>query len=370
MSIGQAGSRRRAAHWKWLLGAGVLLGAGAWLMRSTEPPPRRPPPPVRIPRRMQPAEHARGLERRTFVAPQAATSADAGEGPREPPQPRDPLLALMPSKVERGAMVLELSAIMHSELGSMLMQCLFRGERAGSVLDQLRDAGFDPTTKLDRLAVIDGTMVVTGDFRDGRLAELIPDAGLVGRPYGSRGTLMEVARGDGGALHFGTWGDQMMLAGRTAEEVQAVLDRLEGRSVEPSSPGIFSEEDAYGEMYGVVTGDAMADVLGGRDERLAQLLRETAKELRLHVDVSRDVGLAADIRSADPTKTEELRKALGSALALARAQAQARGRDEEAALLDLAAVRSAEGGSSFRLEAGLPHSYLERALRDCVARGR
>ena len=76
------------------------------------------------------------------------------------------------------------------------------------------------------------------------------------------------------------------------------------------------------------------------------------------------MGLVADVQSQDPAKTEELRRALGGALSLARMQAQAKGKTEQADLLDLAHVRSAGGGTDFRLEAGLPYEYMDP--EDCV----
>ena len=48
-------------------------------------------------------------------------------------------------------------------------------------------------------------------------------------------------------------------------------------------------------------------------------------------------------------------------------QAQARGKTDEADLLDLAHVRSAEGGSDFRLEAGLPYEFMEKTFKKCIA---
>jgi hypothetical protein len=89
----------------------------------------------------------------------------------------------------------------------------------------------------------------------------------------------------------------------------------------------------------------------------------------MHLDVSHDVGVVSDVAVSDPQKGDELRKAMGSALALARMQAQARGREEEARLLDLAMVRGMDQ-DGFRLEAGLPHEYLKASLERCVARQR
>ena len=119
--------------------------------------------------------------------------------------------------------------------------------------------------------------------------------------------------------------------------------------------------------YEVIASGMLADLIGREDARLGETIRQSAKSVQLHMDVSHDVGLVADIESGDPQKTEELRRTIGSALSLARMQAQAKGKKEEADILDLAHVRSAEGGSDFRLEAGLPYEYMEQAFRQCIA---
>lgn len=70
----------------------------------------------------------------------------------------------------------------------------------------------------------------------------------------------------------------------------------------------------------------------------------------------------------DPTKTQDLRKALGTALALANLQAEARGDENAAQVLGFARVAAPEGASAdFRLEAGLPYEFLEKQLKRCVA---
>jgi hypothetical protein len=49
-------------------------------------------------------------------------------------------------------------------------------------------------------------------------------------------------------------------------------------------------------------------------------------------------------------------------------QAAAQGKKDQADLLDLARVESAEGGSDFRFAAGVPHEFMKKGLEQCVAR--
>lgn len=350
-------AQRRRTPWVWLIVAAVLLAGGAWLMRGAEPPSREPPPPVRLPTRMNRDEHQRADDRRTWV-PQF--SLDAGVA-ASPTPARDPVLALMPAEVKRAAVVAEFNAIINSELGGLMTDCLF-GD--GDFLGDLRDAGMDPITKIDRVAMIDDSMVVTGDFKNAQWKKFLPEE-AVAKGYGRQGEVIEVAREDGGMQTFAVWGGQMFIAGGDEASQKAILDRLEGNG--PQTTPVLNDSMAYGEVYGVIASGMLADLVGKQDARLGETIRQSAKSVQLHMDVSHDVGLVADIESGDPQKTEELRRTIGSALSLARMQAQAKGKTEEADLLDLAHVRSAEGGTDFRLEAGLPYEYMAKAFKECVA---
>lgn len=351
---------RRRTRWPWLVATALLLGLAGWLMLGAEPPPRPPPPAVSLPQRMTLAERTRGEARQTWLPP---ASPDAG-APPAPARPRDPVMALMPPTVKRAAVVAEVSAIVHSELGGLLMDCLFAGDP--EALSALRDGGFDPTTKVDRMALIDDALVITGDLRGAALDSLLPP-GASRRGHGRRGELLEWSRPDGGLAVVGVWDSQLLVAGAGETGTKALLDRLESSG--PPTSGVLTEDDAWGEVYGAVSADAVADLLARQDDGLAQTVRDSAKGLTMHLDVSHDLGLVGDVEVNDAAKGNDLRKALGSALALARMQAQARGAHDEATLLDLAKVRGLEDGT-FHLEAGIPHAYLKASLERCVVEQR
>jgi hypothetical protein len=349
-------TRPRRRRWWWLVAAVVLLTLGAWLMRGAEAPERAETPAVRLPLEMTRVEAKRAEVRKTWV-PEIPFDAAAV---RQPPRPSDPVLELMPSQVKYGAMVAEFNAILQSELGGLLTQCLF-GD--GPVLQNLRDAGFDPTKAIDRVAMIDDSLVVTGDFQNGGWKRLVPK-NAVAKGYGERGELIEVPFMDGGVGRFATWGGQMFLAGDDEASLKRSLDRLDGRGA-PQGPSVIDESMAYGEVYGVLAPSALSLMLGETNPGLAGLIDKAAKSVQVHMDISHDVGLVADVEPNDAQTSDELRRALGSALSLSRVQAQANGRQDEAAILDLARVRASRDGR-FRLEAGLPYDFMKKALDKCI----
>ncbi|MBL8917142.1 MAG: hypothetical protein JNM17_40930 [Archangium sp.] len=352
--------RQRRLPVLWLVLAAVLLGVGAWLMRGAEPPDRDPVEPVKLPTRMTRAEREKGEERRTwlpFIAPDAGVIA-------EPQRPRDPVLAVMPSEVKRGAVVAEFNAILNSELGGKLTDCLF-GDGQDSFLQELRDAGMDPTSKIDRVAMIDDSVVVTGDFKNAQWKRFAPSGSdPVSKDYGRQGQIHEITRADGGTDVFATWGGQMFIAGGDEAELKQVLDRLEGSG--PVGNPVVDESMAYGEVYGVVSSQPIADMVRKSDPQLASMIEQSAKSMQLHMDVGHDVGMVADVAPSNAATTDELRRSLGAALSLARMQAAAKGEKDQADILDLARVREAEAGGGFRLEAGLPNAFMSKALDECI----
>jgi hypothetical protein len=349
---------RRRKSWPWLVVAALLLGLGAWLMRGAEPAEREPAREVTMPRRMTQQEQHKGEQRRTWV-PQAAVEA---HGP--PQRPQDPVLALIPAELERGAVVAEFNAILNSELGGLMTRCLFAGSGGEAFLSGLKDAGMDPTTSIDRVAMIDDAVVMSGNFQNAALERLIPTE-LKRQDYGKKGQLLEAALPDGGATTFASWGGQLLIAGGDQASQKALLDRLDGSG--PKGPSAIDDSMAYGEVYGLLKPTAFARAFAGSDPQLGELITQSVKSVQLHVDVTRDVGLVADVEPSDATSTDALRRALGSALSVARVKAQAEGKPDQAEVLDLARVLSPDKAGAFRLEAGLPYEFLRKAFEDCIA---
>jgi len=148
--------------------------------------------------------------------------------------------------------------------------------------------------------------------------------------------------------------------------VKAALDRIEGRSSDTQAPAIDPSQ-SYGEMYGVLMAEPLAQMFDKENPQLADALRGAANQMQLHVDASHDVGMVADFGGSDPQKTDDLRKVMGSALSLMKLQAKAKGDDSAAEVLGYAHVGGEKGNNGFRMEAGLPYDFIKKQLEACVA---
>lgn len=267
------------------------------------------------------------------------------------------MLAAMPSTFEHGAVVVEANAVRHSPVGQLLVDC-FVSRDGGRMLDRFRnEIGINPLEDVDRVAVVDESVIVSGHFGAADWKKMFETDGV---PHGPNGTIY----GDGDDAFFGVWNGQIVVAAESKDQVRAALDRLDGKGGDAPAP--FDDSLSYGEIYGVLSPTRFADALPSDQAELAARIRAAAARVELHVDTTRDVGIVADVTGPQSRETEELGKALGAALALGRLQAKAQGENDLVELMDLARVVPEDG--QFRLEMGLPLEVMEKHLRECVRR--
>ncbi|HYO55805.1 hypothetical protein [Archangium sp.] len=351
----------------WLVFAVVLFGLAAWLMLSGQGEEEAPPPQkVAFPNRLRPEERERMERRRTYVVPVAP--ADAGTE-QKPVRPSDPVLAALPRGKGKTAMVIEANAIRHSPIGELLLECLMN--REGEELERFKqDTGVDPFQDLDRLVLTDDGVIVSGNFGNERLKNLLTSRGSTNYAYGDGARLFETQSErhlpDGGVVRrngpqVGLWNDQMLVFGRSANGVKDVIDRVEGRG--PDEPPVISEGSTYGEMYGVISAEQLKKLFPPDQQELAARLAEVAENVELHVDARSDFAMTAQVKGADEAKMTDLGKSLGGALSLARMKAQAEGEKELAQLLDFAKVRP--DGNEFKLELAVPLEVIKQQLAFC-----
>lgn len=343
---------------KWLLMAVPLLLAAAFFMSRGESETAVTHREVDFPERIRPSEHRR-LEARRVLPPAPLTFQ-----PAAPARPQDPLLAALGAGKGNLALVIEANAIRHSPIGELLIQC-FSSE--GDPVRKIREeTGIDPLQDLDRIALTDEGVILTGNFQSAHFQKFAPgdpqSYGDEGRLYSARSSENSSATGpDSEVATFGTWKNQMMMFGHSRTGIMGVLDNVEGRTAGAGTP--ISESDTYGEVYGVFPVEALSDLLSHSQSDLAQRLQAVAQRIRVHVDVTQDVALVADIEGSNSQDVQDLGKAFGAALSVASLQARMSSQRELAEILDSARV--IPGNKSFRLELALPMKVIEKQLSNC-----
>lgn len=334
----------------------LLLGLAAWFMSRHEAPLNTAPAAAAVvfPTEMTPREEARARARRTHQLPTTPAAPEARA-------PVDPLLAVLPTDPEAGAVVLEANAIRNSPLGETLLACMGGRQQ----LDLMRErTGVDPLNDLDRMAITTEGVSLSGHFGNADWDAMFPEGSRTAR--GEKGRIYELPGDSEGRQRrnaVGAWGDSMVILG-TPEEVEAAIDRLEGRG--PPGTPIVDSSHAYGEVYGVIGGDTLAMMLGaggGLGDELPPELRDAASRLELHADTRSDVGMVARFQGEDPTRVEELGKTFKGLLSVARAKAQLEGEEDAVRLLDMAQVSQGEAG--FDLQLAVPQTFLEEMAERC-----
>lgn len=361
---------RKRRTWAWLLGAALLLGLGVTLSSWSDPEKPPEPPKPNLPRGMGADEHLRAQQRRVLPVPPLADAG--GELAAEPfaPEPtrmRDPLLAALSPTPKETTMVIEANALWNSELREPLMACLFDGEQNKEMLGQLSDAGFDLQRDLDRFAIREGALLVSGHFENVNWKAIFGDSASLSAL--SPSTTLIRDRND----FIAVWKQQLVIMGRSEEEVLAAVNRLENPSA--SSPQALPESESYGEAYGRIDVERLSRMAGtpsnapSEMKELFELLQKGAQSITFHVDASHDVGMVFDINGNQSEETQNLRKSLAGALSFGRLKAKAEGDDRLLRLLDMAQVLPAYGAQNdrFRFELALPHAFVVDALRECAA---
>ncbi|HSN91986.1 MAG TPA: hypothetical protein VLS93_12220 [Anaeromyxobacteraceae bacterium] len=355
----------RAATRRWLAAGALLLAAAAGLLALVERKPRTPAAAIEFPRTMRGPEWERMKARRTLVV--AHAPGEPPPEPGEPPARRDPFLAALPARPGDAVVVFEANALRHSRLGEAFVACMLR--RDPRTFDEIREeTGIDVLKDVDRVAFAGEAVVVSGFFDRARWDRLEREGDLAVSRYGDAGRIW-VPRPGAAATEegvppdpvMGVWKDQLLVLGPDEESVRLALDQVEGRA-EPAVA--LPDEMAYGEVYGVVPGEALRRLVGGAHGTLADRIAAAASRIEIHVDAMEAVAVVLNVRGEDPARVEELSRALGGALAGARLEAQVSQDRQLADLLDQARV-ALEGEGAFSLEMAVPADRLEGWFDRC-----
>lgn len=343
----------------WLVAALALFGLTGFLLWRSDEPKEAPAPQVEIPRSLRPAEVERMERRAVLPAAPVPVSALAA---RPPSRPRDPMLAALPGGKGGTAIVIEANALRYSPVGQLLLDCLTSRGKDNPVQELKAQYGIDVLQDLDRVAITPHGVLLSGNFQTAKWDELFQHA--AGSAYGDAAELYHLRPDEDGApsqgLVSGVWKNQLVYLGSSEEDARAAVDRVEGRA---PSDTLLSENQTYGEVYGVIGADQFLQMFPPDESDLARRFAAAAQQIELHVDATHDVGMQASIRGTDPQQVQDLGRSLAGLLSAARLQAAATGDDETAQLLDFAKVEPS--GDAFSLEMALPLDFLKRQLAWC-----
>lgn len=332
----------------WLGVAVVLLALSAWLMsRGDKEKPTVRPPKVEFPRYATPEESRKASERRTLPP---LEKPGQEEGFR---RKRDPMLVALPADPKRSALVFEMEALKESPVMKMWVDCMMsRDGRDRANMERMKERyGIDPLEDVDRIAVSsERLMLMQGSFEGARF-----DPEQWGRrTYGEKGVVYTDE--DSGRV-VAMWGDMMIVNPNSGnpEAVEDAIDRLE--STDPDQKSLLDDYNAYGDVYGVLSPEDLAKMLGPDQEALAQKIQDVVGRVDLHLDASDDVAVVADVQGPSSKDLEDLSKSVGAALAVGRIKAKNDGDDKLAQLLDFAKVKPQ--GGRFAVDVALPLEALK-----------
>ena len=343
---------------RYLLGALGLLALAAFSMREPEAPRIRRKA-LEFPRYPRSHEIERRETRKTLALPSPEpVEGDALGQPRDVDTPRplaDPVLVALSSPDDM-AFVLEAGALKDSPIGRMLLAC--QSPEALAELEHFEQrSGFRPLEQLERIGVTSHggkpVVVLSGDF-----SSFDPGFGAPDEPVIHVGDARVLEREE---ASIAVWKAQMLIIGDPSG-VRSALDRLDGASAAPAS---FPADEAYGEMYGSLSGESLSRLL---PEKLSDQLWSAADRVLLHVDATDDLLLVAEVNGRDDEKLADLGQAIAGALSLGRLQAV---REDDALLADLLdESRVIPSRGSFQLEVALPLASVERQLGECARNAR
>ena len=342
----------------WLVAAALLIGAGAWLMsladRNTA---KSRVGQVKMPRSMDSEAWSRMQARRLPVW--NTVDADApNEDEKARPRSSDPLLAIMPERIKRMAVVLEANAVLNSPLGKMLLNCLAAGNGNNALTKAEKDWGLHLERDLDRVAMIDDTVVMSGFFEnakwDAQFAEFPREV------LGTKGKLWR--QPDGGAIV--AWDNHLLLQARDETDARAMVARLQNHNASVENP-VLTETQTYGEIYGVLGPEVFANLFGDEIPNVKERISAFADRVELHVDTTSDVGIVADVQGKKGAPGgDDLGRTIGGLLSLGRMKARLDDEKELAEILDLARVKIGDNG--FRTEMAMPLTVIEKILGQCA----
>jgi hypothetical protein len=280
----------------------------------------------------------------------------------------DPVLTALSTTKLGTALVLEVSALLHVPVGRLAVDCFRHHLSSENPLQKLRDrTNVDALRDVDRVALMDEGLVLSGHFAGARWDRLFDE--VEATPYGTRSTYFEPreridAKGrryKPTSERYASVGDGLLFIGNTEKQTHHTVDVIEGR--EPAPAPLLTSAQAYGELYGILAGKVVANMVPREQGELREVVREVVDNVEVHVDASRDVRITVDIQLLDVARTDELAAFIEAGLVMSRQKVRKAGPPLVATLLER--TRLVRDGGPLRLETDVPLETLERDLAYC-----
>jgi hypothetical protein len=270
---------------------------------------------------------------------------------------RDPIESAMSPPGDGDVVFIELNAIRHSPIAERIIRC--REEDALRAFDEMKKTlGVDPSQDIDRLALGDGVVGVSGAFGELTLPAELGN----GTAIGERGRVYEALGSDeNGAprtVYLARVGDELLLTGQSRAEVEAAALRAEGQGA-VGAPLQF--QGAPGELYGRFGPALLKGLLGGVDDPLAARLTSLVQDGVVRANIDDHVSVSLDVTAVDAASGKDLAQAIGGAVSAARMEAISTGNTRLAQLLEQARVMPKDDGR-FDVDLAVPGEVILDAL--------
>lgn len=338
------GSPRRATVTA-LLAVLVLLGLSMLARWRGEREEGAPPAPAEARELAAAPSGAAAARSRPALRPRAERSR---------PKPRtEPFWRALGEEGEQ-VLFVEVSAIAHSPAGQALLPCLGFGED-GPLRRRLAEVGLDLERDVDRLALTDGAVVLSGHFGD--LAARLREAPGTER-CGARG-LCDPPLPNGPRVVL--WGDELLIHTAGSDSLEALLGRLEGSPGESASP---AAADQLGDLHLRMGADALAGLTGQLKE-LGDLVPEIRSATH-RVDFDEETAWVVRLTPREPGRADAIVQRLRRTVADARGA-----RSAQLAVIDrdfdevLASVEVERVGAEVEVRLRLPASHLTKRFAGC-----
>ncbi|MCK6545623.1 hypothetical protein L6R52_07115 [Myxococcota bacterium] len=270
----------------------------------------------------------------------------------------DPLTRAVVREDTGSAIIVDVRAFSSSRLGDLFADCMGKDEGLG-LFGAFAELGIDLSKDVDRVAIVDGGVLLVGRF--GATRALVTSEGA--RDHGARGKLV-ATNALGRSSVVAVWGDGVIFVADDEADAKRSIDRLEGKA--GTGTPLLSADEAYGDMFGVVGEKRLASLLG-TEGLLAEGALAAAGDVRVHADFQDQAYVSFELDAAPPPVLALIEEGVAKMIAARRAKLEGRPlRPENAflpAFLDGISTRRTEHGIAVDVVA--PIEYFERQLAGC-----